>query len=733
MTSPTRTPADPIAIGVDTGGTHTDLVLAGAGRLVTLKVPSTTDDLSVGIVDGVRRIVAQAGVPMSAVTRFVYASTFVTNLFIEGKQAPVGLITTGGFRDVLQIGRASRKPDVYDIHWRPARPLVPRHLRFGVTERIDHKGEVVTPLDEREVRAALAQLAAAGVGSIAVCLLHAYRNPAHERRIGELAASVCPGIDVSLSSEVIREFREYERTSTTCVNAFIKQPITRHLERLRRDLAAEGMPAVPFMMRGNGGVSTFDSAAQAPTAVTHSGVMGGIVGANALAARCGIANLITLDMGGTSADVALIAGNRPVLTNRSSIGAHPLLVPTLDMVTIGAGGGSIAWLESGAALRVGPHSAGSQPGPASYGQGGRDPTVTDANIVTGRLSPDYFLGGARRLDPALAHQAIESRIAAPLGLSVEAAALGILAIAEAHMANAIRLVSVERGLDPREFTLVAFGGAGALHAIRLAEALSIGAVLIPPAPGNLSAMGLLCADVRHDLTRTVFARPAPALAPRLLAAVDELMAEADAALAADQVAPPQRSFTLSADLRYEGQNYELTVPITRDEIVAGGAEGGSGGGSSGGSDGSGSNGFVGWAQRFGELHQRIYGYRLHGRGLQLVNLRVTATGAVVHAEWPELAAAADAAEPAGRRSVVIDADSRADATVYRFERLRPGHRIAAPAIVEYAGGTLFVPPGWHGVLDAWTNIRLTRVTVAASDPAATAAAAARTDAQEIAI
>ena len=395
-----------ISIGVDTGGTHTDLVLAGEGRLLTLKVPSTTDDLTTGIIDGVVALAREAGVPLSAVSRFVYASTFVTNLFIEGKQAPVGLITTDGFRDVLEIGRASRKPDVYDIHWRPAKPLVPRHLRLGVKERIDPRGEVLVPLDEEHARAALRALASTGVGSIAVCLLHAYANPAHERRIAALAGEVCPGIDVSLSSDVVREFREYERSSTTCVNAFIKAPIGGHLRSLAAALRERGVTAMPAIMQGNGGISRFDTAAAAPTSITHSGVMGGIVGAGALAARSGIRDLITLDMGGTSADVSLVANGQPTLSHRSSIGPYPLLAPTLDMITIGAGGGSIAWIDGGTALRVGPQSAGSMPGPACYGQGGGAATVTDANLVASRLNADYFLGGARRLDPSLARQAI---------------------------------------------------------------------------------------------------------------------------------------------------------------------------------------------------------------------------------------------------------------------------------------------------------------------------------------
>lgn len=675
-----------IAIGVDTGGTHTDLVLAGQGRLVTLKVPSTREDLSIGIIAGMAKIIEIAGVPMQSIECFVYGSTFVTNLFVEGKETGVGLITTEGFRDVLEIGRASRKPDVYDIHWRPASPLVPRQLRFGARERIDHLGRIVIPLDEASVCEALRALAAARVDSIAVCLLHAYANPLHERRIAELAAEICPEIDISLSSDVVREFREFERTSTTCVSSFIKKPITLHLQGLKQALAESGVPAVPFIMRGNGGISTFDMASQAPTAITHSGVMGGIVGATALAAACGIENLITLDMGGTSADVSLITNGAPVLANRSHIGSHPLLVPTLDMVTIGAGGGSIAWVDGGTALRVGPHSAGSVPGPACYGQGGDSPTVTDANLVAGRLNGDYFLGGARSLQFRFAFDAIEQKIAKPLGMTVDDAALGIIAIAEAHMVNAIRLVTVDRGLDPRDFTLVAFGGAGALHAVRLAEALSIRKVLIPPAPGNMSAMGLLCADVRHDYARTIVLKVGPAIAPRLAAMFDEMLIEAEAALAEDGVEPDARRCTLSVDLRYQGQNYELTLPLSRLELT---------------------DGFDELVARFNAQHRQVYGYNLAGREVQTVNVRVTAIGATAHARWPTHAFSEAPPSFVGQRELLVEANKRLAAPVYRFDDLSAGQEVGGPAIVEYAGGTLFLAPGWNAGFDSMMNAHLT--------------------------
>lgn len=677
-----------VAIGVDTGGTHTDLVLVDGERLLTLKVPSTPDELSFGIIEGLSALLEESGCTPSSVARFVYASTLVTNLIVEEQAPSVGLITTAGFRDVLEIGRASRKPDVYDIHWRPALPLVPRHLRKTVRERVDHRGHVLEALDEEDVRTALRELAAAGVTSIAVCLLHSYANPAHENRILELAEEVCPDMDVSISSRVVREFREYERSSTTAINAFVRRPIIRHLDNLEEALRNRAENAKPFIMRGNGGISTFSATKDLPVAITHSGPMGGIIGGAALAKSCGLSNIITLDMGGTSADISLIANGRPLLTNRSQAGAHPVLVPMLDLITIGAGGGSIAAVEGGSALRVGPKSAGSRPGPVCYGQGGEAPTVTDANLLAGRLNPDYFLAGRRRLDVDRARGALQERIAGPLGLTLEEAALGIISVAEAHMVNAVRLISVERGLDPRDFTLVAFGGAGPLHAARLAEALSMDRVLIPPAPGNLSAMGLLSADVRHDLVRTILADADTLPAGRLDAAFRELLEEAQDLLGRDGVPESERQCLLALDLRYQGQNYELTIPLDAVRLEH--------------------NDLKPLLERFHDQHRQVYGYHLPGRTVQVVNLRATALGDVAKARWPRHDPATEAAPIRGRRRTLVSEGATQDLPVYRIADLRSGHCIEGPSITEYPGSTLFLPPGWTARFDDMLNAHLRR-------------------------
>ncbi|HYH40425.1 MAG TPA: hydantoinase/oxoprolinase family protein [Burkholderiales bacterium] len=687
------TPGDPgrrpLRIGIDTGGTHTDVVLIddGSGKMITLKVPTTPSDLTVGILNGVREALAQAGSRPADVERFVYGTTLVTNLIVEESDVPVGLIATEGFRDVLSIGRASRKPNVYDIHWRPARALVPRKLRMSVAERVSHTGEILVPLDERAVRECLESLHAAGVRSVAVCLLNSYANPVHERRIGAIAAEVCPGMDVSLSSEVVREFREYERMSTTALNAFVKRSLSRHLDGLAAALEQETVPGTPYIMRSNGGITTFAGAKSLPAAITHSGPMGGIVGGARIANACGLENVITLDMGGTSADVTLIADGTPLFTTRGKLGVYPVLLPMLDLVTIGAGGGSIAWLDAGGALRIGPRSAGAQPGPACYGQGGTEPTVTDANLIAGRLNAEYFLAGKRALRPDLASNALNT-IAAALDIPIQRAALGVLSIAEALMVNAIKLISVQRGVDPRDFTLLPFGGAGPLHGLRLAEELGMRSVLVPPAPGNVSAMGMLAADIRHDLVRTRVAALEGVDPDRLARELAEMLEDGKSLLASEGAGVQSLRFLAGADLRYQGQNYELYLPLPQAAID--GAE------------------VERLAQRFHAEHKRVYGYNLPQRTVQLVSLRLKAVGIMPTIGWPTYPASSGGPKPAGRRKIMITPETSANAPVYRHVDLAPGHRFEGPAIVEYAGSTLFVPPGWNAEFDTFRNARITR-------------------------
>lgn len=681
-----------IQIGVDTGGTHTDIVLLDRadGSFHTLKVPTTPEDLSIGILSGVTRILSEAGknAPDRDVA-FHYGTTLVTNIIVEEQDLPIGLLTTEGFRDVLAIGRAVRKPNIYDIHWRPQRPLVPRALRRGVTERIDYKGRVVTPLDEASAREQMRLLRERGAIAVAVCLMNAYANPAHEQRLAEIAAEELPGVPVTLSSDVIREFREYERTSTTVLNAFVLAPMIEHLTRLAGRLKADGVRRTPFIMRGNGGIMSFDLAKNLPAAVTHSGPVAGIVGGNALARASGVTNAVTFDMGGTSSDVALISDSVPFSTTRGKLAGYPVLLPMLDLVTIGAGGGSIAWVDNGGGLKVGPRSAGSVPGPACYGQGGENPTVTDANLLCGRLNGDFFLNGDRVLRKDLAVTAMREKIADPLGMSVEEAALGMLAIAEAHMVNAIKLVSVQRGIDPRGYTLIGFGGAGPLHAVSLADAIGMNRVLIPAAPGNVSASGLLAAEVRHDMVRTRVQPIDGVDIPEMAEEFGDLVIDAAKALRDQGVGSDDIEVLRAVDLRYRGQAYELTLPIPAGDLTV--------------------EVLSAMTVRFHDEHERVYGYRLDRHPIEIVNLRVTGTSRPPALPWPSFPLSENAPAPVGMRRVLHEsAATAADWPVYRFTEIPAGAGIEGPAIVEYPGSTCVILPGWTATWDAWRHAHIVK-------------------------
>lgn len=681
-----------VQIGVDTGGTHTDIVLLNRadGNFHTLKVPTTPEDLSIGILNGVGRILKESGVDsQDQDVAFHYGTTLVTNIIVEEQDLPIGLLTTRGFRDVLAIGRAVRKPNIYDIHWRPQRPLVPRSLRLGVPERVDHKGRIVEVLDETVAREEMRVLKERGVVAVAICLLNAYANPIHEQRLAEIAQEELPGVPVTLSSDVAREFREYERSSTTVLNAFVLAPMIAHLSSLALRLQGNGVQRTPFIMRGNGGIMSFDLAKTLPAAVTHSGPVAGIVGANALARASGVKNAITFDMGGTSSDVALISDSKPFSTTRGKLAGYPVLLPMLDLVTIGAGGGSIAWIDGGGGLKVGPRSAGSVPGPACYGQSGENPTVTDANLLCGRLNGDFFLNGDRVLRMDLAEKVMRDKIASPLGLSVEEAALGVLAIAEAHMVNAIKLVSVQRGIDPREFTLIGFGGAGPLHAVSLADSIGMKNVLIPAAPGNVSASGLLAAEVRHDIVRTKV-QPLETLdAPQIARDLDDLVSEAVQALRGQNIDESDIQVLRGVDLRYRGQAYELTLPLPAGEITT--------------------DLLSGMSSRFHEEHSRVYGYRLEQHAVEIVNLRVTGSSQPPALPWPAHSQTDVVPAPIGTRSVLHASSAKpSDWPVYRFTDIPAGSKVEGPAIVEYPGSTCVILPGWIAKWDPWRHAHVSK-------------------------
>ncbi|WP_336216790.1 hydantoinase/oxoprolinase family protein [Nonomuraea sp. LPB2021202275-12-8] len=676
-------------LGVECGGTFTDLVLLDdAGRLAaTGKVFSTPSDPSLAVLEAIGRLEA---VDLRSAP-LLHGSTVATNAVLERKGPRLGLIVTRGFRDVLELQRHDRDV-MYDLHYRKPRPLVRRELVREVPERLDATGKPLVALDEQAVRDAVAELAALGVTSIAVCFLHSYRNPTHEQRVREIVSEVAPALDVSLSSEVVAEFREYERASSTTVDAFVKPTVDGYLSRLERSLAERGMGELS-MMQSNGGVVPAAYVRQRPIHVLLSGPAAGVAGAVAVASAAGIDDIVTMDMGGTSTDVCLVTGGRPQITTESMIDRIPVKLSMVDIATVGAGGGSIVGLDPGGMLQVGPRSAGADPGPACYGRGGAEPTVTDANVTRGLIRPGHFLGGRHALDRAAATTALGNlaadveRTSTPgtpaAGLKRTPAQLAedVFRIANVVMAGAIRLVSTERGHDPRDHTLVAYGGAGPLHAAAVADELGIKGVLVPPHAGLMSAYGLLSSDFQRRFAVTRVDELA-GLAPGELGEVfGELLADARAELAAQGVGPAGVVVEHELDLRYRGQGFELTVPVPPgvDPETA--------------------------ARLFHEAHALRYGHSTPAKAVQVVTYRLTLRVPSTDTALPAVQVDGDV-----RREdlpVVIGGEERTCAFLWRAS-LPPGYAIAGPAVVEEDTATTFVPPGWTAAVDRATNLVLTR-------------------------
>jgi len=648
-----------IRLGVDVGGTFTDAVALVGGKLVTAKVPSTPADQALAVL----RAVQLAAVDAAAVAGFAHGSTVATNALLERRGARVALVTTEGFRDVLEIGRQDR-PALYDLTAGRPPPLVPRELRFTVRERMGPDG-VVTPLDEHGLERVAGALRAADVEAVAVCLLFAFLQPEHERRVGRALRAALPGVHVALSSEVLPEFREYERCATTVADSYLTPRLAAYLTSLAERVGALGLPE-PLVMQSSGGVTGVREAAAHAAGCVLSGPAGGVVGAAWVAGLSGDRDLLTFDMGGTSTDVAPVLGGGVRTTTESVVAGVPIKLPMVDVHSVSAGGGSIAWVDDGGALRVGPRSAGADPGPAAYGRGGAEPTVTDADLWLGYLADGAELGGEVRLRRDLAGRALAG-IGGRLGLGVDETARGIVRVADAEMTRALRVVSVQRGLDPREFTLVAFGGAGGMHACALAEEMGIARVLVPRAGGVLSALGLAIGDVRRDAVRPFLARLDEVDPGELERRFAEL--EAGAATQLGPGAGPD--LTRQADLRYRGQSFELTVPAAGDPDALAG--------------------------RFHAEHARRHGWSLEEEAIELVNLRVTATLPVAKPALREPPARPPAAGPARRRAS-FDGRWR-EVDVHGRATLGAGSRVQGPSIVEFAEATCVVRPGWHGLVD----------------------------------
>jgi N-methylhydantoinase A len=674
------------AIGVDVGGTFTDLALWDDQRdaLAVYKLPSVPHDPALGILDGLRTLLAREGLAPADLAFVAHGTTVATNALLEGKGARTGLITTRGFRDLLEIARQKR-PHLYDLQADKPAPLVPRVRRREVAERLAWDGTLVQPLSLDDVKDALEALQAEDIEALAVCFLYSFVDPGHERRVAAEIRARWPGLFVSLSAEVSPEFREYERLSTTVINAYLGPLVSRYLQRFGDEVGRLGVGHPPYVNQSNGGIISVAAASEQPVRTLLSGPSAGVMGAAWVSAGAGIDSIITFDMGGTSTDVARVENGRPVISAQRTIAGYPVRIPSLEIETVGAGGGSIAWVDSGGALRVGPQSAGAHPGPACYGRGGAAPTVTDANVVLGRLSATQLLDGRMALRPELAEQAIAG-LAAQLGASLVETARGIVSVVQANMLGAIRVVSVRKGYDPRGYTLVAFGGAGPLHAAALARDLGIERVLVPPAPGILCALGLLVAPLRLDLVRTRVALLEATTGSELSQAFEELEQQAAAWLEREGVPPARRRLARAFDMRYAGQNFELTVQAPAAGALDAGAL---------------------RAAFLGE-HERVYGYAAPDEPVQVVALRLTACGDRDLPPMPALppAAGADPQEArTGERPVYVEDTRDFEPTpVYRRERLRAGHRLPGPAIVEQMDSTIVILAGQEARVDARANL-----------------------------
>lgn len=673
-------------IGIDVGGTFTDFTLLdeGGARVHFHKVASTPADPSAAIAQGIADLLSAHALSPAAIGHVGHGTTVATNLVIERRGARAGLLTTRGFRDVMEIGRQVR-PHLYDYSRGKPAPLIARRHRIELDERIDARGAVLRQLATADLESAIGRLREARIESVAVCFLHSYRNGAHERRARAALERLLPGIYLSISSEVLPEFREFERLSTTALNAVVGPQMQGYLESFLERVRALGIAVEPFTIHSNGGLMSVRSVRAFPVRTCLSGPAAGVVGAAAVGKAAGFGNLVTFDVGGTSTDVSLVVGGKPLFTSLRAIADYPVKTPMVDIHVIGAGGGSIAAIDDAGALKVGPRSAGAAPGPAGYGRGGGAATLTDAHIVLHRLNPAVLLGGRLPISEARARDAIMEQVARPLGLSLEEAAEGVIRIANANMGRAIRAVSTERGYDLAAFALFAYGGAGPLHAIDVARECGIGAVIVPQEPGTLCARGMLLTDVSFDFVRSLIAAATPASWQSVRELFAAMRAEAEQWLRQERVPERDRSYRCHIDARYEGQNFEVVVAL--DGLESDLAR------------------FLG---DFALVHQREYGYRLDDKPVEIVNCRLQAVGAVPKAPLVEYTAgAALASALTGVRHVYFGrGEGWLETPVYAREGIAAGERVAGPAVIEEMSATVVLAPGSHAVLDHQGNIVL---------------------------
>ncbi len=679
-------------IGIDVGGTFTDLVLVddAKGETFYAKVSTTPGALWEGVLEGLDKVLGLASAGMDQVDYVVHGTTIGTNAIIERKGAKTGLITTKGFADVLEIGRIQRPgTGLYDFWVDNPLPLVPRYLRLEVSERVDAQGEIVTPLNETEAENAILALKREGVEAIAVSTLFSFLNPVHEQRISGICRELFPEAYISLSSEIAPEFREYERTSTTVMNAYLQPIMNRYIAILQDKLNAKYGEVDLRIMQASGGTVTAETAERLAIATVNSGPAGGAIAGAFIGKLTQTSKTINVDMGGTSFDISLIDDGTPKITSDAKFEGYPVKIPIIAIDAIGAGGGSIAWLDRGGVINVGPQSAGANPGPACYSRGGVEPTVTDANLVLGRLNPDYFLGGEMKLDVGKAQQALEEHLATPLGISVEQAAAGLIKIVNANMAKGIGVNSVEKGYDVREFALVAFGGAGALHVVELAQDLGIRKVIIPALAGNFSAFGLLVADARHDYVRTVAKEISEVDCSMLSALYSDMESMGRAQLSDEGFKGDDQELQWSMDLRYQGQSYELNVPFARRENIT-------------------VLDLQNAVKSFHQLHERLYAFSEPAEKVQLVNLRVAALGKTPPVQ---LTPASGFSTPdsglKGERQVYFNGHGFITTKIFERGRLPQGSTIAGPAVIEEKIASTVLAPCNRLEVDRYQNLVIT--------------------------
>jgi N-methylhydantoinase A len=677
-----------LRIGVDVGGTFTDVCVfdENTGQVYVEKVASTAEDASIGICQGLNTVLDRIGASGQEISYLAHGTTVATNTLIQHNGARTGLLTTKGFRDLLEIGRQTRS-SLYDLQIDKPPPLIPRDLRLEVEERVYSDGTVLIPLNRKSVETALSMFKKAGIEAVAVCLLHSYVFSDHEKLIKDVARSVFPEAYLSVSHEVTSEFREYERLSTTAVNAYLGPIINHYMVLLEKRVKELDIEIDIYITQSNGGIISLERARFNPVRTVLSGPSTGVIGATHTAMTAGHTDIITFDMGGTSTDVCLVQNNQPHISMQRDIEGYSVKTPMIDVHTVGAGGGSIAWIDTGGHLKVGPQSAGSNPGPVCYAKGGRNVTVTDANVMLQTLNPRHLLGGRMSIDAEAAREAIEAPAKA-LGMDIMDVARGIISVVVANMVRAVRVISVQRGYDPRRFTLVGFGGAGPLHAGWIARELNIENILVPERPGIACAFGILTTDMRSDFTRTRITAPAPENLDKINDILSGLEVQAQQWLSAEKLPVDKRKIRRTVDMRYVGQNFELSVPLPHGPLLKEHIER--------------------LNQDFFDAHERTYGYKTESEPTQLVTFRVEALG-----QTPKVALSRYPLDGNDPREALIDErevyfgrdhGGTVVCPIYDRERLMSGNRIAGPAIVEQMDSTTVILPEQHALMDAYRNL-----------------------------